>query len=217
MWRKHRIVWPAVVAVGLLGCGGSDQPDAKTPAEGNNAQADETAGSPLYVGNARGTGGAGRRGKAQLDGPAAAVARFLTAYCQGEDEKTSLMLTNRAREVTGNLGLKVAPPGSDTAQFQIHEIKYIDENGAQVVCTWSDLDRDLERQTEKLAWVVRREPEGWRIAGVATAATQDEAAHTVNFEDARAMAALVPKPQSSDAQPPPRAQRPGPPSGPIRR
>ena len=201
MWQKHQIVWPAVVAVGLLGCSGSDQPETKPPAEGNNAQEGEVTDPGAY---------------ASRDEPAAAVAQFLTAVRQGEDEKTSLMLTSRAREVTGSLGMQVAPPGSDTAQFQILDVKYIDDNGAHVVCTWSDLDKDLERQTEKLAWVVRREPEGWRIAGVATAATPDEAAHTVNFENRQAMAALVPKPQSRDAQPPPQAQRPGPPNGPIR-
>ncbi len=211
MWRKHRIVWPAVVAVGLLGCGGSDEPETKSAAEGNDVQKGEKDGSPLYVGNARGTG---HDGKTQLDGPAAAVALFLTAVCQGEDEKTSSMLTAKAREVTGSIGMQIAPRGSDTAQFEILEVKYIDDNGAQVVCTLSDLDTDLQRQTERLAWVVRREPEGWRIAGVATAATPDKAAQTMNFENRQKMAALVPKSQSRDAQP--QAQRPGPPNGPIR-
>jgi len=213
MWRKHRIVWPAVMAVGLLGCGGSDQPETKPSAQRNDAQKSEKPGSPMYAGDARGTG---QHGKTQLDGPAAAVAKFLTAVCQGEDEETSLMLTGRAREVTGSIGMQVAPPGSDTAQFQIHEVKYIDDNGAQVVCTWSDLDKDLQRQTEKLAWVVRREPEGWRIAGVASAATPDKASQTMNFEDRQEMAALVPKPQARRPQPPPQVQRPGPPNGPIR-
>ncbi|NQU22499.1 MAG: hypothetical protein HQ567_14575 [Candidatus Nealsonbacteria bacterium] len=217
MWRKHRIVWPAVMAVGLLGCGGSDQGDAKSSAKADpkaNVPQDK---SPLYVGNSRGSCSADKDAMAKLDGPAAAVAQFLTSLCRGEDENTRLMLTNKAREVADRVGLIFAPSGSDTALFEIHEVKYIDDNGAQVVCASSDLDRDLERQVKKSAWVVRREAQGWRIAGVSTAATPGKAALTMNFEDPQDMAARVPKPRSAATQPNPQAQRPGPPGGPIRK
>jgi hypothetical protein len=161
MWRNHWILSLAVLTVGMMGCGGSDS-----------------------------TGQSGGNTHAERDTPEAAVAEFLEAVRNGDDEKTARMLTAAARKTTAELGLEVAPPGSDTAQFEVGKAEYLSPSGARVACTLSDLDENSQRQTERLVWMVRREPEGWRIAGVAATVVEGEPPRAVDFENPRAMAAL---------------------------
>ena len=57
------------------------------------------------------------------------------------------------------------------------------EDGARVACTWTDLDADGQPKTDEAIWVVRREPEGWRIVGVAAMVFPGEPPVVLNFED----------------------------------
>ena len=74
MWRTGWIVWLAILAVGVMGCGGSDQTGQEPGAGGGEAQS--------------GGGAGGHR-----DGPAVAVFEFLEAVRSGDDEKAAMMLT----------------------------------------------------------------------------------------------------------------------------
>jgi hypothetical protein len=122
------------------------------------------------------------------DGPDAAIFEFLEAVRTGNDEKAAMMLTSTAREKTAQLNMEVAPPGSDTATFEVGEVKYLPGHRAQVACTWSDLDANSkERRTDEILWIVRHEPEGWRIGGVAATIFQGEPPLLLNFEDPEEM------------------------------
>ena len=167
MWRTGWIVWLAVLAVGIMGCGGSDE----TGAAGD--------------GEAQSGGGAG----GEQNGPAAAVSEFLEAVRSGNDEKAATMLTKMARQKTAELNMEVAPPGSDTAKFEVGKVEYVDaaKTGARVTSAWSDLDEKSQRRTDDIVWMVRRDPEGWRIAGVAATVFEGEPPLLLNFEDPEEM------------------------------
>jgi hypothetical protein len=51
----------------------------------------------------------------------------------------------------------------------------------------SDLDADSQRRSEDVVWVLRREPEGWRIGGVAATPFKGEPPLLLNFEDPEEM------------------------------
>lgn len=192
MWRKHWTVLSvglAVLAIVATGCGGSAE-TGEVPAAGEGHN--QTAGQ---------------------NGPAEAVAEFLEAVRAGDDEKTASMLTKLAREKTAQLNLVVAPPGSDTAQFEVGKVEYRGEDGARVRCSWSDLDENDQRRTDELIWMVRRGPEGWRIAGVAATMVEGQPPRAVNFESPEEMAALQQRSQPQPSQ----FQRPQSPKEPIRR
>lgn len=172
MWRTSWIVWSAILAVSVLGCGGSEQGGQEPGAGG---------------GEARSGGGAGGNTAAQDKGPAAAVFDFLEAVRTGNDQKAALMLTKLARQKTAELNMEVAPPGSDTAQFKVGKVEHLAEGGARVASTWSDLDENSQRRTDEILWMVRREPEGWRIAGVAATVFKGEPPLLLNFEDPEEM------------------------------
>lgn len=172
MWRTGWIAWSAVLAVGMMGCGGSDE----------TAQRPESGGGEAQSGGGVGGSAAGRQ-----TGPAEAVFEFLEAVRTGNDEKAAMMLTKTARRKTAELNMEVAPPGSDTAQFKVGQVEYLADDGARVASTWSDVDENSQKRTDEILWMVRRDPEGWRIAGVAATVFKGEPPLLLNFEDPEEM------------------------------
>ena len=79
----------------------------------------------------------------------------------------------------------VAPPGSPTAKFAVGKVEYVtpQKDGAHVVCSWSDVDAEGQTRTDQIIWVLRKEIEGWRIAGMVMRVYADEPPLIYNFED----------------------------------
>jgi len=174
--RSKHAVWLSVLMGALLtGCGkpASSGPDAASG--GNRGAADKSA----PVADDAGSSTAPRN----MDSPEGAVYQFLTAIRAGDDKKTEAMFTNLARAKIAELQYNVTPPGSDTASFQLGKVEYLADDGARVEATWSDLDVDGKRQTENMLWMVRREPEGWRIAGMAATVFPGEPPVLLDFEN----------------------------------
>jgi hypothetical protein len=115
--------------------------------------------------------------------PEVAVAQFLEAVRSGNDEQAASMLTPLARQKTSEIGLQVVPQGSDTASFTVGEVEYIAEDGAHVASQWTDVDENHQPHTDPVVWMVRRESDGWRIAGMATKVFDDQPPLFLNFED----------------------------------
>jgi hypothetical protein len=120
---------------------------------------------------------------AKSDGPAAAVAEFLEAVRTGNEEAASQMLSSVARQKAAALNRSVTPPASDTAKFTIGKVDYIGQDGARVTCTWTDVDPDGQPKTDNAIWVVRRESNGWRVAGLAWEVFPGEDPLLLNFEE----------------------------------
>lgn len=149
----------AVLAVSVVGCGKSSGTDRPMAASGTSVAA------------------------VAKDGPAAATREFLEALRTGNDEKAAAMLSVSAREKTTAMNRSVTPPASDTARFSVGKVDYVNDDGARVFCTWTDRDEDGESKTDEAIWVLRREPEGWRVVGVAAQVFPGEAPLLLNFED----------------------------------
>ena len=115
-------------------------------------------------------------------GPDAIVAEFLEAVRTGDDTKAADLLTPLARRKTSEKEMVVAPPGSETAKFQVCDVKQSGQE-ADVATDWTDLDTDGRPHTDRIVWRLRRESEGWRIGGMATKVFPDQDAIFLNFED----------------------------------
>ena len=162
----------AILPVGAMGCGTSGE-GTGGPAAAADAQEVQDAGTQ-------------EEGSAPLSGPAAAVYDFLEAVRTGDDQKAAEMLTTTARKKTAEMNMEVAPPGSDTASFQVGKVEYLPEGRASVACTWSDRDENDRRQTDEITWLLREEEAGWRVGGMV--ATIPGAPPTfLNFEDPQEM------------------------------
>jgi hypothetical protein len=166
-------VWAALFFGTVAGCGSSGATDG--------AAGDSAASKNATQTNAAEADGAG---------PAEAVAVFLEAVKNGEDDKANSMLTKLALEETAKMNMVVAPPGSESATFEVGEVELLsegDEQGAHVASKWTDLGDDGQPHTDDIVWMLRKEPEGWRIAGMATTVFEGEPPLLLNFEDPKDM------------------------------
>jgi len=174
MGCKHWMLLWAVAAIIMAGCGGADQGgrQADTPTENGAATSNKDNPSAQSDPSARGD-----------DSPSAAVYAFLEAVRTGDDAKTAEMLTPLARQKTAEHNMVVAPPGSDTARFELEEAESLPGGCARVASRWIDVDQTGETRTDHMAWMLRKEEGGWRIAGVAASVFEGEPPLLLNFED----------------------------------
>ena len=149
-----------LIAVGVCGCGGPSG-DAGGSAKQPGADA----------------------ASASQDGPAAAVREFLEAVRTGNDKKVTAMFTKVAREQAAQMNQQFTPRGSDTARFQIGAVEYVAQDGARVMSQWTDLDAEGKPRTDEITWMLRRDVEGWRIAGMATVVFEGEPPLLLDFEN----------------------------------
>jgi hypothetical protein len=134
----------------------------------------------------------GSAGSSAATEPAkAAVVTFLEAIKRGDDASAAGMLTKVARAKTQELGLSVAPPVNPTASYTVRECEMVGDSGdlVHVGTTWADTDADGFTSTDNVVWVVRLDPEGWRVVGMAMRIFDDMPPLLLNFEDPEDMLA----------------------------
>jgi hypothetical protein len=132
--------------------------------------------------------GTGQQWVENVPTPDLTLREFLEAVRTGDDAKAEQLLTDVAREETQKYDLSVAPPGSDTAKFEVGKVEYIAANEvAHVISTWTDVGDDGQPQSDEIIWMLRRDPAGWRIAGMATKIFPDELPLLLDFEDPQDM------------------------------
>ena len=121
----------------------------------------------------------------------AAVKQFLEAMKRGDDQAARAMLTRVARAKCEEMGMSVAPPVSPGATYAIGESEVVTEDGevVHVATTWSETDTDGFTSKEEVLWVVRLDPEGWRVVGMAMLIFSGEPPLLLNFEDPEDMLA----------------------------
>lgn len=120
-----------------------------------------------------------------------AVVTFLDAIKRGDDAAARKMLTATARTKTEELGISVAPPVNDSATYAVGECEVIGEGGdlVHVATTWTDVDSEGSQSSDNVIWVVRLDPEGWRVVGMAMRVFEDLPPLLLNFEDPEDMLA----------------------------
>ncbi len=135
--------------------------------------------------------GEGSGSSAATEPAKAAVVSFLDAIKRGDDAAACGMLTKVARAKTQELGLSVAPPVNPSATYSIRDCEMVGDSGdlVHVATTWTDTDADGFTSTDNVVWVVRLDPEGWRVVGMAMKVFDDLAPLLLNFEDPEDMVA----------------------------
>ncbi len=133
---------------------------------------------------------AGVAGAAEADPTKAAPAKatvvaFLDAVKRGDDAAARGLLTKVARAKTDEIGMSVAPPVADTATYAVRDCEIVGDAGdvAHVATVWTDVAADGSKSSENVVWVVRLDPEGWRVVGMAMRVFEDMPPLLLNFED----------------------------------
>ena len=117
------------------------------------------------------------------DTPEAAATTFLEALRTGNDRVAERMFTKLARERIKEIGIQVAPRGSDTAKFTIGKAEMLTEDGARVPCKWTDVDKNGHPHADDMTWMFSKQPEGWRVAGMAAVVFDGEDPILLDFEN----------------------------------
>ena len=175
---------PTVSAVLLLsillaiGCGqSSSSPQAKDAPPGTNAP-------PAVADSNLPSAGVQPAAIPANSPPDQVVASFLKALKEGDDAQAESLMTSRARQETAKRNLAVQPPGSPTAKFNIGAVNLLpDKKGAHVHSVWTETDPQGASVSYEIVWALRAQPEGWRVAGMATQVTEQGPQVYLNFED----------------------------------
>jgi len=166
---KH--AWLLLIAIVFFGCNQSENPTSTAQGDANSEQ--------IVVENVK-----DEVQKASQD-PKAVIELFLVSLRHGDATTTSRLLTSKARTETAKHDMVVRPPGSETAKFVVGQTIYTTET--QDIChvesNWTDVDDAGRRQTYEIVWILRKEPSGWAVAGMATELFSGEAPLVMNFED----------------------------------
>jgi hypothetical protein len=158
-----RLAWVLglVAGMGLVGCQPSESP---APEGGGDAVSTSTE-------------------QPKEAGPDAVVRDFLDAIRDGNDQTAASLLTPLARKATEEMGMVVAPERSDTATFDVGEFEIEGDGSAQVASTWTDLDETGQPHSDTIVWLLKQQPDGWRIMGMGTKVFEDMDPLYLNFED----------------------------------
>ncbi len=168
-----------VLSIGVwVGCNGSSTPPA---AEGNGSPESTAGGSAPAVAQA-----APRKAvEVATDAlPEQVVTTFLAALKAGDEATTAALLTTKAREETAKHQLDVAPQSAPGATYEVSAGKILADNpnGAHVSSVWTETYPD-GTITYEIVWVMRKQPDGWRIAGLAMELIPGQPPQFLNFED----------------------------------
>jgi hypothetical protein len=117
--------------------------------------------------------------------PTEAVTQFYEALRDGEEAKIASLLTDKARRESANSGLDIRSPGSASLTYEVGEWEYVTpaKDGAHVKSIWTELDDEGTRISTEVIWVLRKQADGWRVAGMATQVKQGQLPLLFNFED----------------------------------
>jgi hypothetical protein len=116
--------------------------------------------------------------------PDQVVSVFLNALRSGDSPTTESLLTSRARQELAKHSLSVDVVSAPNATYQVRpaEVLQADPNGAHVSSVWTEKFDDGE-ETYEIVWALRRQAEGWRLAGMAMQLIPGQAMQFLNFED----------------------------------
>lgn len=117
-------------------------------------------------------------------GPDLVVSTFLDATRSGNEAAATELLTSKAREETAKEGLSLDPPGTPSMKYKIAKVDYLEDNkeAAYVNSIWTETSEGREDSFE-VVWVLRKQADGWRIAGMAAQNVPEEPPIFLNFED----------------------------------
>jgi hypothetical protein len=117
--------------------------------------------------------------------PDEVVIAFLEAIRSGDESVASQLLTLKAQEETEKEGLSLDPPGTPSMQYRIEKVEYVADikDAAYVNSVWTDSAAGPSENPFEVVWVLRRQSDGWRIAGMAAQIVPDEPPVFINFEE----------------------------------
>lgn len=158
-----------VAAAFAIGCGQSPQ------SEEVNTESVTTEETPGFT--------AQRPAKQYMD-PRESVNDFLIAVKSGDDKTATALLSTAAQREAWTNGLAISGEGFPDAQFKVSEVEYLNEDTeAHVMSVWENKTNYSDQKSFQCVWLLRSEPHGWCIYGMATKFLDHVEPVKLNFEN----------------------------------
>ena len=137
--------------------------------------------------------------------PDQVVTVFLDALRTGDSPTTEYLLTAKARAELAKHSMSVDVQSAPNATYQIRSAEVLADNpsGAHVSSVWTEKFDDGD-ETYEIVWVLRRQSEGWRVAGMAMQLIPEQQPQFLNFENPEDM--LRKKEEAMASMQPPAAE-----------
>jgi hypothetical protein len=208
--RTLAIGMALALVMGLAGC--SKKGATESQAAGPQPQASATAGTAAA---------AATPAPQPIAVPASAapdqvVQVFLNALRTGDSPTTESLLTAKAREELAKHSLSVDVQSAPNSTYQVRPAASVpgDPQGAHVSSVWTEKFDDGE-ETYEIVWALRRQNEGWRVAGMMMQLLPGQDVQFLNFENPEDMLkkkdealATLQQPAAETAQQPPPTNQP---------
>ena len=164
------------------GCG--DAPTPATTQTGDSSHATSTAQVTDQQANSELPDFQPKRATKTYSDPREVVVDFLQAFRDGRNDHATALLSTGAQEEAWKNGMAITAEQFPQAEFTISEIAYLDENTkSHVMSTWSDVTATGKEKQETCVWILRKEPHGWCISGMASKFLEGVRPVELDFED----------------------------------
>lgn len=183
--RRALVGWGLASCL-LIGCSSKGSSTATPP-----AKAESGASGPISASDAA-SPSAGKSAPAVAlpaqTPPEQVVATFLQALRTGDSATTEALLTTKARQELARHAMSVDVQSAPHASYQVHAAQFLPDHpdNAHVSSVWTEKFEDGE-ETYEIIWALRRQPDGWRVAGMAMQLVPDQPPQFLNFEDPEEM------------------------------
>jgi hypothetical protein len=178
MYKRYHLLWIPLWIWALAGCGSA------SPGSAEPAAVSATNTSPAHVEKSQPQTAVVLPVQANSS-PQEVVLAFLNGMRDGNSGVTAGLLTDQAQDETVKHNWPVQPPGAPSATYRLGDAAYVDQaqSGVQVPCVWSEPDGTGGKIEFAVSWMLRRQADGWRIAGFASEVVPGRPAYYFNFED----------------------------------
>src|SRR5207253_11183175 len=101
----------------------------------------------------------------------------------GDSPTTESLLTGKARQELAKHSLSVDVQSAPNATYQVRPAEILgDQSGAHVKSVWTERFDDGD-ETYEIVWALRRQQDGWRLAGMAMQLVPGQSVQFLNFEN----------------------------------
>lgn len=124
----------------------------------------------------------------KMDEPQKLIFYFVRAIQTQDEQAIIAMLTSSARLQRAKMNFQLGGKHPQDAEVELKLADYLKDDegnivGARVGTTWVTVDADGMEYEDNIVWVLRKEPEGWRVAGMVGIIDPKYPPITVDFED----------------------------------
>ncbi len=124
------------------------------------------------------------QGKVKEETPDKTVVKFLEAARSGDQKRLAEFMSAAAREQTAKHSINFELESYQNASFEVGKFEFLtpEKDTAHVACKWTDRDADGATFSHDVLWVLRKEDDGWRVAGMITRPFPDLPPVAFNYE-----------------------------------